>query len=154
MRKVQSADCAGAILGGDAASDTPTFLNARAEKAITVCAAGGEIREWPAGTESCETGAGLPGETLQQVVLSFCACAVDSGVAALCAIIGQPGAQVCAAPFPPLHQQLDRAAAGPARSPISTSTAMSLKRRLTNHNPREMLAATVPTCCDASHIRL
>lgn len=132
---MQSTHCAGAIEGGDAAWAAPTFVDPRAEKASTVCAEGGEIREWPVGTESWETGAGLPGETLQQVVLSFCACAVDSGGAALCAIIGQPGAQGCVDPLPPLHQQLDSAAAGPDRSPISTSTATNLKRRLTNHNP-------------------
>ncbi|HKC71615.1 MAG TPA: hypothetical protein VKB60_08335, partial [Terriglobales bacterium] len=116
--------------GGDVTSGATLRVGAGPENA-TDCAAGGAIWEWPVGTESCEIGAVLPGEILQQLEFSGRACALDTGVAVLCAIMGQPGVQVWVGPLPWPNQQLDSAAAGPARRPMSTNTATGLKPSFT-----------------------
>ena len=150
MRKVQSTHCAGATEGGDVVSVDLTCVGSDTQDA-TACAAGGVIREWPVGTEGCETATGLP-ETLQQVEFSGCACTFGAGVAVLRAIIGQPEAQTWEAPALLVNKQRDIAAAGQARRPISTSVATSLERRFTtstNANP----SIAAPGRCDPCHIQ-
>jgi len=111
--------------GGDVTSGATLRVGAGPENA-TDCAAGGAIWEWPVGTESCEIGAGLPGEILQQLEFSGCACALDTGIVVSCAIMGQPGVQAWVGPLPWLNQQRVSAAAGPAKRPMRTNTATSL----------------------------
>ena len=138
MRKVQSTHCVGAMERSEAVSDDLTCAGTDTQDASTACAAGGVIREWPVGSESCETATGLP-ETLQQVEFRGRACTFGAGVAVLRAIIGQPEAHTWEAPASLVNKQRDVAAAGPARRLITTSPATSLERRFTraaNANPR------------------
>jgi hypothetical protein len=93
MRNVQSADCEGAIVGGDAVSEAWACVREEATEPM-VCAAGGATVELVVGTSICEPGAVLSDEILQQVELCDCACA-SALVPSAWTIIGQSGAHEC-----------------------------------------------------------
>ncbi len=62
-------DCEEAPSPGGAVSEDLASLGVKIKDAASVCVAGGAICVESGGTEACDTGAGLPGDTLQQVEL-------------------------------------------------------------------------------------
>ncbi len=93
MRKVHRADCDRTSKGGVECSAGRLRTATSGTEIKVAGTGGGAIRELPEGINSCDTGAGLPGDSLQQGGLWGWVCTVVAGAASAVDIIAQPGGQ-------------------------------------------------------------